>query len=534
MKKQYSFSLIIACIGLFQSAIGQHVPETSIPISAVRNMLGVGPTENFTLVYKGDTLASQFIDGDVSKSKFFDEHITCINFGDSLEFQYSLPYGYGIHRVKPIDSTTIYRKVTFGHSPPDITDVYRYDESGEGVYWEEIFMGKRVITRYKGDGSLTTTITADGWSESYIQSEPDSSYITDYTPDSTFVGYSFNVKLPTGEQLGITEQVQPYSYRSTRSFNSIDSNYSYSLNVWKRDTSITDFISHRFPDLDSIYKCNSGISDQGEVYTKQYVHVSSGDSLYRYSSLNGGSISWMIENDSVKISKDYDLSGKLIERRRLEFLFDGSEMAEVLIMRDTFRHFIMYYHNLNWKDDTMHVTSYFPYSRQVYLNDDSVVTKELNYSFERKGDWPVVTIKENDSTWVENISDGESSKFAEDIYIPSSSISVDSISVDVNNIPVDSLQFKGMGGTHLREWFMGVADQKVANHEWVGSSPYYVAYFTEDQEPVSTFRGYWGKSDAECDEMMKNAKKTKATLYVDGKPRKVKGVLLRLDITYEY
>ncbi len=90
--------------------MSQNMSQITIPFTEFRAMLGVGPTENFALVYKGDTLASQTTHGDVAKSKFFDEHITRINFGDSVEFHYSLPHKSGLYRLRLPDSTKLFSK----------------------------------------------------------------------------------------------------------------------------------------------------------------------------------------------------------------------------------------------------------------------------------------------------------------------------------------------------------------------------------------------------------------------------------------
>ncbi len=495
-------------------------------MSALRSVLGLVPTENFALVYKGDTLASQITDGAVTKNKFFDEHITSVNFEDSLEFRYSLPLKEGTLRLSLPDSVILFSREFRFHDSTEY--LVRYDKSGSDMYRETKGKKQKTISRFSDNAKREIKSSQSGWSKHYQHLGLDSSYVAYYSVDSILMSQSISVNFPNEEQLHIYSKMNPYHYSLRRSYNSKDSNYTYNYLIHNGDTSITDNLNHRFRDIDSTYTCYS-YSDKtrGLNGFTQKFEKSLSDSSYGYNSAYGGSVGWTLANDTFKISKDYNLNGKLIRRESM-LLIDGDYgIEELLDRRDTFYHIINHYHALYWKEN--HITDYFPYYKQIYLDEDSSVIRELNYSFDIQDEWPILTITEGDSTWVESTADGASSKYALEVGFCGGVVT----SGYVSYIPDENtFIFTGIGSESVRKKLLKYSKQHFALDLGVGAPPLYFINIGDAGSPIHNFKAYNEKTFQSLNDILTKSKTTVASLYVNGEQKKIDCTFLKLDFNY--
>lgn len=486
-------------------------------------MLGVSSNENFALVYKGDTLASQVIDGAFTKSTFFDERITYINFKDSLEFRFSLPLKEGILRMNLPDSTTLFSKEFWMRDSSE--HIVRYDNRGKEMFKLDIGKKQKSITRISEHAKRQIKSSQSGWSKHYHHLGLDSSYVAYYSLDSVLTSQSILVNFPNEEQMHIYSKMNPYHYSLRRSYSSRDSGYYYSFSTRDGDTSITDNLSHRLRDIDSTYSCNSysHISNGTHGFTQKF-ESSNSDSSFGYSSANGGSIGWALENDTFKISKDYNLNGKLIRRESM-LLIDGDYgIEELLERRDTFYHVINHYHALYWTEN--HITDYFPYYKQIYLDEDSSVIRELNYSFDVQNEWPILTITEGDSTWVESTADGASSKYALEVGF-CGGVSTDMVSYKADE---NSFQFSGVGGKKVKKKLL--IKSKMHFDLGVGWPPLYFIYIKDSEISNHNFKAYNSKTAQSFSDIISKGSYKQALLYINGNLNKVDCTFLKLDFDW--
>lgn len=370
------------------------LPELSIPVSEIRSAIGIDKKGDFALVYKGDTLASHVSAEGGSKATLFDEEISMRNYEDSIEFKYVLPYSYGSYRITLPDSVLIYTKEIRFYGDT-IERMVRYEVDGSEKYRLERKGSNKTITTTSDNFKTVIDVSNTGWIRKYQQFQPDSSYYASYSLDSMLLRSSFSNDHINGEKIkGSTNELSGTSDLS-RDYRDQDSSYYYTYyKMSDGESRLTEEFRMKYPDY--AYECKewSYIQDFGfeQRYTKE-----GWDSAYGYQSFGTGSFFSSYENDSLKVSKSFDLHGNIIYRQRIEKIRGRYVLEEEMSKEDTFYHFINYYHLLEWENDTDEITYYYPFKNRVFLNEDSAKIKEYKYDFRKKYEWPEVSIIEGDS-----------------------------------------------------------------------------------------------------------------------------------------
>ncbi|AEV33211.1 hypothetical protein Oweho_2237 [Owenweeksia hongkongensis DSM 17368] len=506
-----------------KSILGQKVPQTSIAFSEVQNVLGVEQGKGFALVYRGDTLASFSSNDKRSLTTFFDEEIRCIYFEDSVEYQYSLPHRSGVFRLSLSDSLPLFEKENLSES--NYSKLIRYDSMGAEKYKEEIREDAKIVTRTSGKGKEATTIQENRWFVNYTQENPDSSYFREYNADSVLQAWSYVLNMTNGERIHVAQREDPFNYTFSKTYYERDTNYNYRFNINPDgDTLLNESFSKKFKELDSTYYCADWSGADYVARSEQY-HSLKGDSSYSVNSQDG--LYYSVDNfeDSLEISKSFDLQGNLIYRTSMEMLNGDYGVEETLEQRDTFYHEINYFHGLQWGKGQ--ITEIFPYIRRVYLDEDSAVVRVLDYSFEKQDEWPVLTITEGDTSWIESMDDGGNSKYAPKIGVTIS-----------NRV-----------GWEMREstyYFSGTAKRKTekllgsfikANNGrgkmGFGVPPFYIL---KNQNSVQFVQNLSGLNDLQIQGLKQilSGKGKKAVLYINDNAQHFEGTFAKLFFEFSY
>ena len=506
-----------------KSALCQEIPHTSIAFSEVQKLLGVELGKDFALVYKGDTLTSFSSNDKRSIATFFDEEIRCIYFEDSVEYQYSLPRRSGVLRLSLPDSLPLFVKENLSES--NYSKLIRYDSVGVEKYKEEIREDAKIVTRTSGKGKEATTIQENRWFVNYTQKNPDSSYFREYNADSVLQAWSYVLNVTNGERIHVAQREDPFNYTFSKTCYERDTNYNYRFNINSDgDTLLNESFTRKFKDLDSTYYCGDWSGVDYVAYSEQF-HSSKGDSSYRVNSQDG--LYYSVDNfeDSLKISKSFDLHGNLIYQSSMKMLNGDYGVEEILEKRDTFYHVINYFHRLHWGKEQ--ITEIFPYIKRVYLDEDSAVVRVLDYSFEKQDEWPVLTITEGDTSWIESMDDGGNSKYAPKIGVTIS-----------NRV-----------GWEMREstyYFSGTAKRKTekllgsfikANNGrgkmGFGVPPFYILKNQNSNQLVHNLAGVFDQQAQELNQIL-SGKGRKSVLYVNDKTQQFEGIFAKLFFELSY
>lgn len=370
------------------------LPELSIPVSEIRSAIGIGEKRDFALVYKSDTLASYISTDSGSKATLFDEEISMSNYGDSIEFKYFLPYSYGSYRIILPDSVLIYTKEIRFYGDT-IERMVRYGADGSEKYRLERKGGNQTITTTSDNFKTVIDVSNTGWIRKYQQFQPDSSYYASYSLDSVLLRSSYSNDHANGEKIKGSANELSSTSDFIRDYEGEDSSYHYSYYTMSDGESrlIQEF---RMKYLEYAYECKEWSYNQDFGFDQRYTKEG-WDSAYGYQSFGTGSFFSSHENDSLKVSKSFDLQENVIYRQRIEKIRGRYVLEEEMSKEDTFYHFINYYHLLEWENDTDYITSYYPFASRVFLNEDSVKIKEYIYDFNKKYEWPELSIIEGDS-----------------------------------------------------------------------------------------------------------------------------------------
>lgn len=501
-------------------------PKFGIPMSEIRSAIGIDEKVDFALVYKGDTLASCVSKGSSALYSLFDEKIEITNYVDSLGYKYSLPQKSGICRISLPDSLPVYSYSNMKES--NRSSIVRYDRVGKEEYKEEIEGNKKVVTRTLEKGKETTTVHKDRWWVEYTQSELDSSYRKSYDLDSVLVEWSYVVNRSNGERIMVDQRESPYFYTWSKKYYDTDTNYYYSLRVGpEKDTVLNESFTRKFKDTDSTYFCRDW-SESGYVAHHEQYLTPELDSTYTIQSLDGIYVSLHKLTDGRKVSKSFDLLGNLTYRNSMEMVNGDYGVEEILEKRDTFYHVINYYHQLYWDKD--HITDFFPYYQQVYLDEDSVVIRVLDYSFEKQDDWPVLTITEGDSSWVESTDEGGGSKYAAGVAFCGGAISR-GVGLIIEEDPFRTEgAVKSKTGKQLEEVIRGCAKYEIE----LSGPPFYFFYSEGQEKIISSFKRLSTSCSSEVDRILRRGKKQKVTLYEKGTEREMECVFFKLDFNYRF
>jgi len=526
MNTKRLYNLVIVMLCFFSSnGSGQEPPKTSISGDEIREVLGVAKGEDFALVYKGDTLTSYVTNGNTAITTLFDEEIRTTNYGDSLGYEYNLPQKSGTYVISLPDSLPVYWHSYLKKSGKSV--LIRYDSSGREKYREVSQNNQKVITQTLDEVTKITTVRDKRWFVKYVHSEPDSSYQESYTADSVLTGWRYEVEKASGERIRVHHRKSPYSYDYSKTLYDTDTNYTFSLNVdAKKDTLMSESFSREFKDLDSTYHCRDW-SGVGYVAHRERFESRKMDSSYSVHSSDGIYTSVAKKMDSLEVTKLFDLQGNLLYRNNLKLRNGDYGVEEILERRDTFYHVVNYYHQLYWDKD--HITDYFPYNKQVYLDQDSAVIRVLDYSFEKQDEWPVLTITEGDSNWVESTAEGGDSKYAINVAF------CGGVVASIIELIIEDAPFTSAGAINrktvkkLEEVIRGCAKYEVGT-----SGPPFYFFYSEDQGEVFTsFKRPQAPCTLEAERLLQRAKSQKALLYNRG-THEIDGCFFSLNFEHRF
>ncbi|WP_417609652.1 hypothetical protein [Owenweeksia hongkongensis] len=524
MKFSYALFSLLTFMAVAKISHGQFIPQTSIPFVQVQKALGVEKGEDFALVYKGDTLSSYVSDSTMAAYSLFDERISVTNYGDSLEYRFSLPQRKGVCRVWLPDSLPLYYD---GHSNQlKKTIIVRYNREGIEQYREDINERAKIVTQTVENARVITTTDATGYRIDYLQSNPDSSHYKHYSMDSVMIRRGYEVKRANGERIRFNLVENPLAY--DKSFYGLDSSHTFSFEVrQENDTNISERSTRYFRDIDSSYHCEDWLR-QGYFGYGKSLNTQLKDSAYHYNSYSGVYINVNNHRDSIEVSENYDLEGKLVHRSTMRMIMGDYGVEEVLEKRDTFYHAINYYHQLYWNKD--HITDLFPYYKQVYLDEDSTVIRVLDYSFEKQDEWPVLTITEGDSSWVENTTEGVSSKYAKEVGFCGGAISKGvGYIIEGNSFTVAGTA-SGKVAKKLYEIAKGCAKNEVGS----SGPPFYFFYSESQGQMVTSYNRFSTSCCSEVERILRKSKSQKVMLYENDQVREIECVFIKLDFEYRF
>lgn len=407
MKKVTMFLCFALCSFIHINAQPISGPNFGIPMSEIRSAIGIDEKGDFALVYKSDTLASYTSTNIGSVATFFDEEIQTIRYPDSVEYRYLLPDESGVKRFSLPDTLPLYSQF---YSPlARASYLIRYDSEGKERFKKELQERSTIITETTDTYTSVTTIQDTRWMVKYTSVNSDSSHLKTFNNDSTLQQWSYVLTKTNGERLTETQINSPANYSYTKGFHTPDTNYSYRLNIdAKGDTIQHESFTQKFKDSDSTYFCGDWGGAEYVARTEQFQSPKK-DSSYTVDSREGTQYTIHYLDDSLTVRKAFDLNGNLAYRSFMKEINGNYGMEEILEKRDTFYHVINYYHQLYWENE---ITDYFPFYKQIHIGEDSVILRILDYSFEKEGEWPVLTITEGDSSWVEKTDEGADSKYA--------------------------------------------------------------------------------------------------------------------------
>ena len=504
--------------------LGQEIPQTSIPFSEVQKLLGVELGKDFALVYKGDTLAAQLSDSVGSVHQLFDEEIRYFNHGDSIEYQYSLPYSFGVYRVSLPDSTLLYLKETWLYG--DTTErVVRYEANGLEKYRLDRKGKNKTITHSSSNSRNVVTINEKGWSRKHEQFEPDSSFYASYSLDSVLISSWFSNESTNGEKINGSTNEFSSTPDLTRNYNDGDSSYYFTCYpTTEGGLRITEEFRKKYSEY--TYECKEWSWNQDFGFEQRYTN-SEKDSTYGYSSFGQGSFFVTIENDSLKVSKSYALNGDLIYRKRIDKLKGRYLVEEEMSKRDTFYHFINYYHLLDWENDTDYITSYYPFANRVFLNEDSVKIKEYKYEFGKEHEWPIVSIIEGDSNTNFKATSQDRFEYGSPIILICGERGPPRV-VKIQKIDYSSAQLTGALKKRSKGKVMSFLDDCKFLELGIGWPPVYFMHIAE-KDVLSSMQPYTEDCKESLKTVLNKRDHVRAILYHNGNKRKVNCSLFRLN-----
>lgn len=508
------------------SGVAQEIPQLSIPMSEIRAFLDVSQEGDFALVYKGDTLSSYTSTDYGATATLFDEQIEIVEYSDSLVYRYSLANENGVKSFSLPDTLPLYFQYYSESSQASYT--IRYDSERQEKFKKEVNPYSTEITKATGTYTEVTTIQDTRWMVKYTSANSDSSYLKIFNNDSTLQQWSYVLNKTNGERITETQIYSHANYNYTKGFHMPDTNYNYSLNIdAKGDTIQHERFTQKFKDSDSTYFCRD-VSGAGYVAHTEQFKSPEKDSTYTVDSRTGTRYTIHYLDDSLTVRKAFDLNGNLAYRSFMKETNGDYGVEEILEKRDTFYHVINYYHQLYWDKD--HITDFFPYYKQVYLDEDSAVIRVLDYSFEKQDDWPVLTITEGDSSWVESTGEGGSSKYAIEVAFCGGAISR-GVGIIIEDDP-----FSAEGAItsktvkKLEEVIRGCAKYEIG----ISGPPFYFFYSEDQEKLISPFKRLSTSCSSEVDRILRRSKKQKVILHEKGTEREVECVFFKLDFKYSF
>lgn len=502
------------------------IPKLSFNLSEVEAALGTEPLSDFALIHKGDTLASYSSKTDGSLATLFDERIHIIQYTDSLEYRYTLPDESGVKRFSLPDTLPLYFQYYSESSQASYT--IRYDSVGQEKFKKEVNPYYKEKTRATDAYTEVTTIQDTRWMVKYTSANSDSSHLKIFNNDSSLQQWSYVLNKTNGERITESQLYSPFNYSYTKGFHMQDTNYNYRLNIdAKGDTIQHESFTQKFKNSDSTYFCGDWSGAEYVTYTEQFKSPEK-DSSYTVDSRTGTRYNIHYLDGSLTVGKAFDLKGNLAYRSVIKEIKEDYGVEEILEKRDTFYHVINYYHQLYWDKD--HITDFFPYNKQVYLDEDSVVIRVLDYSFEKQDDWPVLTITEGDSSWVESTDEGGSSKYAAGVAFCGGAISR-GVGLIIEDDPFRAEgAIKSKTTKQLEEVIRGCAKYEIG----LSGPPFYFFYSEGQEMIISSFKRLSTSCSSEVDRILRRSKKQKVILHEEGTEREVECVFFKLDFKYSF
>lgn len=486
-------------------------------INNVKEGLGIKPADDFALMHDGDTLAYFKTTSEGWRARLFDETMVTKYFNDSLEQRFNSDTYYRITRTSLPDSLTIFEKT---RKKTEWLRVVRYDSAGRELWRVDSSAGAVLFAKYSNDGVAITSKKSDGYDISWKSHNRDTIYLASYDPDSVLLRFSWSSNHKPFNRSGSYNKF-PFRSDLRESFYTRDSNYNYSHSYWERDTSVRQSYTVKYPEVDSSF---SESMDYG-----------SSDSSYRYEIQKGHSM-FSVDFDSrygtakyrqgpSGIERDYfDLKGNLTHR-----VYDNEVKRVEWSRTDTFYYQISYYHGLRWERDTGNVLDYFPYSHQLLLDEDSSLIRTVSYHF-KPFSWPEISVSEGDSTWLIDQDSSAKSAFRLPLVFCKSPM-IANTGFDHQR---DSIVITGLVSSEVKERLRVLARSRNFFGEGFYPPPFYLIF--SNSAPKGLFGDHLYTSlpiqprqRKALVKILNEATPSKTILYINGKKRKFKGMIVRID-----
>lgn len=518
-KAGYGIFLILFS-GMTLSAQGLLSPGLSMV--DVKQVLGLSADDAFALVYKKDTLVSFYTQPNGWRSQLFEETLETEIYADSLVQRYKSSAMEKIIRLLLPDSVKVYEWTREKDGPLKIE---RWDSLGRELWRVDSTRVGVATTFFYPEGKETTTLREEGYSLAWEDARLDSTYSARFSTDSILESYHWSSKPTKQLRQSYSFHQSPFSESFYSDFHSPDSTYSYSKNWGVMDTTIRTSIVLQFPGQDSTY------SLMVEVGTKDSIHevthrTGRNHFVKRFSATYG--THYQIEQGALYVLRDFNPQGDLVYFEKTIEGPVGAVSREILRKGDTFSHQLSYYHQIRWENDSDNITLRFPYARQLFFDEDSNVTKEVSYHFDQAYRWPEIEVTEGDSSWVIDRDSSAKSNFRIQGYICPGPV--------VNGVGYaskrDSLYLDGITSPEVNAELRDAAKESQFFGYGFDPPPFYLIFSSRPKAGYSPFATslpmHSPHSRGRVKEILKAHKASKAILYVNGRPQKFRGFLIRI------
>lgn len=492
---------------------GQIVNNTTYFITRVKLACGAKQEDNFSLVFGQDTLVNYKSTPSGWEAGLFDEKIITWVYPDSFRTEYTNYRQKSIQKFTVPDSTRSYsstieegRKKEIWFNKDGNPDRER-DSSGSG-YSETWFLE---------DGTKKIEMRKDGYLVKWSTQNPDSSYTSIYRLDSTLQRYTWNIrKGHLSKNMDHWVDLHHQSYHT--SYYSYDSSYDYSYNYHLKDTTRTYSFNKKYPDRDSSYGKSVSLSPEDSVYSE---NIRMGDSscTSRFSRKTG--LFLMERNSHVDLERVYNHQGELLYKA----LWKDS-LKETWENRDTFYYEKRYYHHLNWKNDTDDILIFYPYYRESSLDRDSNVIKQTDFEFQPYS-WPILTITTSDSSWTDVVTKETRYKYSDAGWVCQGPEMV----LTGFKPGKDSLYISGWTTPEMESVFRSKLEHALKGTFSFFSNQYYLLYLPEANQAAKGFITTISMPvyvKKKLQEETNGQKLNKANVYINGKQKKIRGLLVRV------
>lgn len=507
------FFLLTTIYGLCFKAKAQIGKLGGLEVEEVLEFFDSKPFEDFMLVYSGDTVAkyTQYGTEDYKLSLFDQGVATYVN-GDTLVQIFYISEFETRKKLLLPDSQLVFREI----NRPGQTERVYLDTAGRER--RKLMVTKDVWqdTRYlPGTARLVRTKWKEGFSWKYLS--PDSNLIQEFDVDSNLVQLITNYKV--GSALSISEN---YNWlksegRYRRSYNTEDSTYMFTKYYRPNDTLVNTSRTKNFEDSSYTFEVQTGGGDSSKA-----IETTHGNEYKLVQRNMNGLEKTISHQDGIYKLVLFDKQGQVVSRTYEEDNPTGVE--ERLEKRDTFYHYVAYKHGLQWENDTMDVLRFFSFERILYLNEDSVVIKEVEFNF-KPYQWPEITVTTPDDTMVIPSDSSKNSEYSEYVFICPGPI--------IKNPwdKRDSIVVTGIKSDRVQHALQRIFDEKRMLFEFgIVLLPAYLLFDHRTSDLLFPGYNFEGALKEELVASLQKINREDFTVYRNGKKEKSPFALIKIDL----